>query len=314
MEFITCVGVNIPCASLGLAINLFYVFCLIFPSGQPMNVRQPLSTLLLLMIFCTGLFQVSLILYLSLGISAASWNIRHAANASMFYAVRVSIPTTLWLNIFYCIQIVPGKTAFFLWLKRNIRLVIYSSIIFTKIYFLVYYVLEFMQVYDLNSDVFEVNSTTDSGADFLSGSRIQLVQFLDTLDAVTMALVILGLTTMLTVTGTTVCYLYRHIKRMTKSGTSVHSQLLLNQVRVTITGLVQGILYLLCSLGMFLDLYCTYHKYKCNQNVLWTIFTVYSLASTLNLGVGQSLFRQRITQLWKKGRTCSFCFSTQSSD
>lgn len=178
--------------------------------------------------------------------------------------------------------------------------IVYLFIIFTKIYFLVYYVLEFILVCGLTSDTLEVNSTIESSADTINDSCIQLHQILNTLDAVTMTLTFLGLTTMLAVTGTMVCYLYQHIKKMTKSGRSIHSHLLQNQVRVTITGLVQGFLYFLCSMEMFLDLYCTYHKYKCNRNVLWTIFSVYSLATMLDLGLGQSLFRQRITQLWKK--------------
>lgn len=307
MEFFICVGVNIACAVLGLMTNLFYVFCLIFPLGQTINIRKPLSTLLVLMIFCTGLFQVSVILHFSLELFAAvAWNLKHAVNASMFYAVRVSIPTTLWLNIFYCTQIVPGRRVFSTWLKRNIRFVVYLFIVCTKIYFLIYYILEFIVVYNVTSDTFEVNSTISSSTDFISVSRVQIDQFLDVLDAVTMAQVFLGLTTMLAVTGTTVCFLYRHIKKMTRSGTSHHSQVLQNQVRVTITGFVQGFLYSLFCIGMFLDLYCTYHKYKCDRDVIWTIFSIYSLATTLNLGVGQSLFRQRIAQLWKNGRTCSF--------
>lgn len=193
MESIICVGVNIPCAALGLMINLFYVFCLNFSLGRTMNIRQPLSSLLVLMIFCTDLFQVSPILHLSLDISNATWNLKHAVNASMFYAVRVSFPTTLWLNIFYCTQIVPGRTTSFMWLKRNIRPIVYLFTIFTKIYFLVYYILEFILVYDLPSDIFEVNSTIESNTGIVIGSRIQLDQFLDTLDAVTMGLVFLGL-------------------------------------------------------------------------------------------------------------------------
>lgn len=144
MEFIICVSVNRPCAALGLEINLFYVFCFIFPLGQMMNIRQPLSTLLVLMIFCTSLFQVSLILQLSLDITAASWNLKHAVNTFMFYAVCISIPTTLWLNIFYSIEIVPGRTTFFKCLESNIRLIVYLFIIFSKNYFLVNYILEFI--------------------------------------------------------------------------------------------------------------------------------------------------------------------------
>lgn len=106
-----------------------------------MNIRQPLSTLLVLMIFCTSLFQVSLILQLSLDISATSWNLKHAVNTFMFYAVCIEL---LWLKIFYSIEIVPGRTTFFKCLERNIRLVVYLFIIFSKNYFLVNYILEFI--------------------------------------------------------------------------------------------------------------------------------------------------------------------------
>lgn len=284
-------------------VNIFYVSCLVCPSGRTTNIRQPLLTLLVLLIFCSGLFQVSQILYLSLEVSAVSPELKQNMSVFMYYTIRVSMPTTLWLDIFYCTQIVPGRNAFFVWFKRNIRIIVYLIIIFTKIFFLFTFILEFLLSYGQHFNISEGNSTIKSSADIIGTARVKLSEILGTMDVLTTVLIFLGLITMLIVNGTTVCYLYRHIKKMTKSGKRMNSQVLQNQVRVTITGLIQGPLYLLCSSGVFMEFYCIYFKYKCNLNILWTIFTVYSLSTTLNLGVGQSLFRQRIVQLCRKGET-----------
>lgn len=254
------------------------------------------------MIFCTCLFQVSQILYISLDISAVSMELKYIMNNFMYYSIHVSMPTTLWLNIFYCTQIVPGQTALFTWFKRNIRIIVYLIVIFTNIYFLFNFCLQFLLNFNQtsNNTIESSDITTFDSSDITAGARVQLSEIIDIL---TIVLIFLGLITMLTVNGATVCYLYQHIRKMTKSGKSINSQVLQNQVRVTITGLVQGPLYLLCTMGVFLDLYRIYYQYKCNQNILWTVFSVYSLSTTLNLGVGQSLFRQRITQLCRKGET-----------
>ncbi|XP_058246892.1 uncharacterized protein LOC131353836 [Hemibagrus wyckioides] len=244
-----------------------------------------------------------MILYLVLDVSAVSFGLKQSMSVFMYYTIRVSMPTTLWLNIFYCTQIVPGQNAFFLWFKRNIRIIVYLIIIFTKIYFLFKFFVEFLLSYGQTPGMFNGNSTTISSTGILSSAKALFDEIQEYLDIVTMVLIFLGLTTVLIVNGATVCYLYRHIKKMTKSGKNMNSQVLQNQVRVTITGLIQGLLYLLCTAGLFMDLCCIYYGYKCNQNILWTIFTVYSLSTTLNLGVGQSLFRQRIVQLCQKGET-----------
>ncbi|KAK2846105.1 hypothetical protein Q7C36_010959 [Tachysurus vachellii] len=303
MELICAAILNILCSALGFMINMFYVFCLV--SGQTRKIRQPLLTLLVLMIFCTSLFQVSQILYISLDISAVSMELKYSMNIFMYYSIRVSMPTTLWLNIFYCTQIVPGRTALFTWFKRNIRIIVYLIFIFTNIYFLFNFFLQFLLNFNQtsNSTVESSDITTFDSSDVTTGARAQLSEILGKVDILTIVLIFLGLITMLTVNGATVCYLYKHIRKMTKSGKSINSQVLQNQVRVTITGLVQGPLYLLCTMGMFLDLYHIYYQYKCDQNILWTVFSVYSLSTTLNLGVGQSLFRQRITQLCRNGET-----------
>ncbi|KAG7331715.1 hypothetical protein KOW79_005684 [Hemibagrus wyckioides] len=203
--------------------------------------------------------QVSQILYLSLEVSAVSPELKQSMSVFMYYTIRVSMPTTLWLNIFYCTQIVPGRNAFFTWFKRNIRIIVYLIIIFTKIFFLFTFILEFLLSYGQPSKISEGNSTIKSSADIIGTARVKLSEILGTMDVLTTVLIFLGLTTMLIVNGATVCYLYRHIKKMTKSGKSMNSQVLQNQVRVTITGLIQG--------------------------------------------VGQSLFRQRIMQLFRKGET-----------
>ncbi|KAL7888852.1 hypothetical protein AOLI_G00038260 [Acnodon oligacanthus] len=270
--------------------------------GGEMRVRQPLMTLLVLTVFSTSAFQLSLILHLSLQFMAVSWNFKHAVEALMFYAVRVSIPTNLWLRIFYCSHIVPVKKAPLIWLKKNIKVTMYFLLISTKIYFLVYLVLEFLMAYGIFStqNSPEVNNTIVNGSVAPIWPTFQLSQFLDTLDTLTMLMALLSLSVMLTVTGATGRYLYKHVKKMTKSGTPFQSQLLQNQVRVTITSLVQGFLYLLCSAGIFIDVYCAYQKVIFDRDIIWMLFDLYSLATTLNLGVGQTLLRQRVAQLCQK--------------
>ncbi|KAK3506560.1 hypothetical protein QTP70_009475 [Hemibagrus guttatus] len=216
-------------SALGLVVNIFYVSCFVCSLGRTTNIRQPLLTLLMLLIFCTGLFQVSMIMYLGLDVSAVSLELKQSMNIFMYYAIRVSMPTTLWLNIFYCTQIVPGRNAFYAWFKRNIRIIVYLIIIFTKIYFLFNFFLEFLLNYSQISNISEGNSTIKSSVDLTGTARVLLNEILGTMDVLTTVLIFLGLTTMLIVNGATVCYLYQHIKKMTKSGKSMNSQVLQNQ-------------------------------------------------------------------------------------
>ncbi|KAG9282459.1 taste receptor type 2 member 3-like [Astyanax mexicanus] len=302
MELVICICVNLPCAVLGLLMNMFYVFCLIFPLGGEMNVRQPLMTLLVLVICCTSTFQLCFIIHLSLEFMAIGGNLKQIVDALMSYAVRVSIPASLWLNIFYCSQIIPVTYAPFIWLKKNIKTVVYFLLISTKIYFLTYFVLEILMSYGIFSRMKlpQVNSTVINGSYASVRTKFQISSLLDILDTLTMVLIMLGLCVMLIVTGSTGRYLYKHIRKMTSSGMPFNSQTLQNQVRVTLTSFIQGFIYLLFTVGAFIDVYCAFKSLVFDWDIVWMLHNLYSLATIINLGVGQSLFRQRVAHLCQK--------------
>ncbi|KAK3522629.1 hypothetical protein QTP86_028201, partial [Hemibagrus guttatus] len=96
---------------------------------------------------------------------------------------------------------------------------------------------EFFVLYG-ETDMVAGNSTSESSKDLTGDAKELLDKILTIVNILTTVLIFLGLTTMLIVNGATVCYLYQHIKKMTKSGKSMNSQVLQNQVRVTITGLI----------------------------------------------------------------------------
>ncbi|KAK3522396.1 hypothetical protein QTP86_009540 [Hemibagrus guttatus] len=233
---------------------------------------------------------LSMIMYLGLDVSAVSLELKQSMNIFMYYAIRISMPTTLWLSIFYCTQIVPGRNAFFVWFKRNIRIIVYLIITFTKIYFLFNFFIEFILSYRQTPGMFNGNSTIKSSTSILGSVKALFDEILDILDIVTMVLIFLGLTTMLIVNGATVCYLYQHIKKMTKSGKNMNFQVLQNQVRVTITGLIQGLLYPLCTKGLMimylgLDVSAVSLELKQSMNIFMYYAIRVSMPTTLWLNI-----------------------------
>ncbi|KAM8857917.1 taste receptor, type 2, member 201, tandem duplicate 1 [Synchiropus picturatus] len=94
-------------------------------------------------------------------------------------------------------------------------------------------------------------------------------------------------------------YLIRHIQRMLASGKTCSSPKFLGQLRVTIAGVVQGLLYFVCAVW-------NTHKFVeenlsqlVDAHVHFTVINVYMLGTTLNLWVGQSVFRQKTVDLFQ---------------
>lgn len=261
------------------------------------------------MVYCSSLFQSGLIVHLSLYLKNASWRVKNFADAFVYCAIRISFPATLWLNIFYCLQIVPVGNIFLLrLLKNNLKFVIYSSIVITMLFYLLYGAIEIVYLVFVQDNAAGVNITIGNILNNnITGSMSMdeiIMASLGIMDQLSMAVNFLGLIMMLSSTGATVCYLYQHIKKMASNGTNIQSQPLQNQIRVTITGILQGCLYLICSTAIFLDLYCTYERLQCDRNNLWLIFSFYSVSTTINFGVGQSLFRTQVARLLEKAGLC----------
>ncbi|XP_068429144.1 taste receptor, type 2, member 201, tandem duplicate 1 [Clinocottus analis] len=163
----------------------------------------------------------------------------------MICSVSTSMTSSVWLNFFYCCQIVPAQRALFIWIKKNTH--------FT-----------------------------------------------------------FCLCVMLISSGSTVLYLCGHMRRMVANGQSLSCPQFRNQVRVTVTGILQGVLYVLCALW-------TMHKLilKGDLNVTFvdsTVINLYMAGTLFNLGAGQAVFRQRAAHIWLRVAQCCKAPQVQPSE
>ncbi|TMS06653.1 Protein HEG [Larimichthys crocea] len=96
-------------------------------------------------------------------------------------------------------------------------------------------------------------------------------------------------------------YYSRHIKSMAQGGGSFSTPRIQSQKRVTTTGISQGVFFILYSTFYYFDA-LTYRYSKGFHFGAWiavTAATLYISVTTVNLGIGQSIFRQRAADTWK---------------
>ncbi|XP_016529366.1 taste receptor, type 2, member 201, tandem duplicate 1 [Poecilia formosa] len=172
-----------------------------------------------------------------------------------------SVSSSVWLNFFYYTQIVPAHRAIFIWFKKNIKPIIFCILLLENIY----------ELLNQTVDIYAIMVIIKKGHFYLS------------------------FVVMMTSSCITVVYLGMHIRRRVINGQSLSSARLSSQLRVTITGVIQGLLYFS---------YAVWHEYifTSQQNlsafissyVRSTVVSFYMLGTTFNLGAGQSVFRQQI--------------------
>ncbi|XP_062312218.1 uncharacterized protein LOC134016987 [Osmerus eperlanus] len=98
------------------------------------------------------------------------------------------------------------------------------------------------------------------------------------------------------------CYLQRNIRSMSAAG-CLFSPRLDSQIRVTITGILQGVLFLLCHVYILISYYTNmFTNVFIDLFISYTVISIYVTGTTINLGVGQTLFRQRPVYVCSKMR------------
>ncbi|XP_008402322.1 uncharacterized protein LOC103461749 [Poecilia reticulata] len=213
-----------------------------------------------------------------------------------------SVSSSVWLNFFYYTQIVPAQRAIFIWIKKNIKPIIFCILLLENIYGLLDLVLVIMAPYSTGS---ELNMTSKVEQAPVSIPVEELLN--QTVDIYAIMVIIkkgrfyLSFVVMMTSSCITVVYLGMHIRRMVINGQSLSSARLSSQLRVTITGVIQGLLYFS---------FAVWHEYvfTSQQNlsafispyVRSTAVSFYMLGTTFNLGAGQSVFRQRAADTWSR--------------
>ncbi|XP_036430625.1 taste receptor type 2 member 119-like [Colossoma macropomum] len=207
----------------------------------------------------------------------------------LLFTMRTSVTSCLWLNVFYYCQIVPAKHPLLILLKKNIKLFVYSALILDKFIFL----------YGIAASVVHHMITTPYTATYLHKNAVKHAVKVDFW--LRLIYFLFSLCVMLTSSCATVLYLRRHMKNMEESSRS--SPHLHSQMRVTITGIVQTLLYFLCSVWLITD-DIVYHlssaDFDSKAYIICTVITLYSFWTNINLGLGQSIFPGADTSLLAK--------------
>ncbi|KAJ3591847.1 hypothetical protein NHX12_006978 [Muraenolepis orangiensis] len=192
----------------------------------------------------------------------------------------------VWLMFYYYIMIVPSQRAIIRWVKKNIKSIIYVMLFGDRLLF-------------LGNAAYEITLTLDSlysnGTDFFL-QDIAIVEF-----SILSGYVLLCLCVMIFSSFATAHYLSKHMKSLAASDGSLFNPRLLSQIRVTITGILQGVLYLLFGLWYIANMLCYYLPPYVTLSffIRYTATTLYISITTLNLWVGQTLFRERAVHVWK---------------
>ncbi|XP_072542453.1 uncharacterized protein [Salminus brasiliensis] len=305
----TFISVNVPLSAVGILLNMFFVFCMVFPPQGAEQLKKLLKVLLGSLVGCNMIIHfccLFIVFYeFILWKIDLDWDILFVMSDLilnvMMYTMMTSVCSCHWKNMFYFCQIVPPQHSFFIWFKRNIRAVIYSALILNAIFYVFGMLVEI--AYEIvKLDFYTASNSSSELEDALWNSlqisrRIKLANFWTRL-----VFFLLSLCVMLTSSFATVLYLWRHMKNVEESGVS--SPRLQRQIKVIITGItVQALLHFLCSDGILIDeIMVKYSSVDLDWNgyILYTFISLYSFGTTINMGVSQSLFRQGVVHVCQK--------------
>ncbi|XP_070694458.1 taste receptor, type 2, member 201, tandem duplicate 1 [Pempheris klunzingeri] len=206
-------------------------------------------------------------------------------------SLSTSTSSSVWLNFYYYTQVVPAQTALFIWIKKNIKSIICCLWLFEI----------FSSAFDftvryLCRNWFELRFSNNFTMDHDMTVKWQK-HLCFSLDGMLIAHNIFCLCVMLVSSGSTVAYLCRHMRHMAANGQHFSSPRFSGQVRVTVTGIIQGILYAFCSVWNV----CSFTSFHSSLLIQLTVIDLYISGTTFNLGVGQTVFRQRAADIWLRG-------------
>ncbi|XP_072542441.1 uncharacterized protein [Salminus brasiliensis] len=304
--------VNVFVAVFNILMNLFFIFCMVFPQQGPEHLKQPLKILLGLLIECSIAVHVCILIFVQNGDvifapESAEFLIYHIIEEVMLFTMRTSVTSHLWLSVFYYCQIVPAQRSFFIWLKENIREFVYSALIMDRLFFLsgfISSVLYFSEIHNFPENIAAANpNLPDTQQNATSAKYRRLFDLYVIQYWIRFPYFLLSLFVMLASNCATILYLRKHMKSMKDSSRSFSLPRLQTQMRVTITGIVQAILQIICSSWIISDgpLRLTLpSNFDPDRHIYSTVISLYTLCSTLNLCAGQSIFRQRAVNAWQK--------------
>lgn len=292
INYPTWIAINGPLIILNLVTVAFYNFCMVCqPQGQ--RIKQPLRLLLGSLVFSTTVYVLGIFVVFFSELLNESHKFTSILLVVSGWSLSMSMTSSVWMNFFYYTQIVPAKCAFFSWIKKNIKKVIYSIWLLETVF-------SWLNLFCILSNAFhlgalEFNNTmaveSDSHKEWLSDMYITLVLLSEAYFF--FCLCVMGMSN-----ASTVIYLCRHMQSMAANGQSLSCPRFVSQVRVTITGILQGVLYTSYCLWLTYIYYTPFTPFS--QYTYLTVLNLYVSVTTFNLGAGQAVFRQRASDIWTR--------------
>ncbi len=289
-------SVNGSLIFLNLTVNIFYLCCLIYLAYSGRTLKQPLKILLGFFVCFSIMHFVFLPIMCGVSHNVQSAKVLVVLILVFLHCVHYSMTFSVWLNFYYYIQIVPLQRALLIWVKRNIKSVIYTAMLVDGTLFSLGGSLVIGNVIlQPRSKLPDINGTwTDHRIYYLSiASRICFF--------IVQIHTLVYLCVMMVSSFSTVHFLHCHIRRMRQKGSFLSTARLQGQIRVSITGIFQGVLSCLYGL-LFLANSLNYifsRRFFFSPWVYLTVNSVYLSGTTVILGLGQTAFRQRAVDVWK---------------
>ncbi|XP_059895254.1 uncharacterized protein LOC132448188 [Gadus macrocephalus] len=293
ISFFASALINGPLLILNLNANIFFVFCLMTRKTQQM--KQPLTILLGSMVSLTILYVLSVTLRTCVSTWVKSDVADEISDTIVNFLVRGNITSYVWLMFYYHFMIVPFQRALFLWVKNNLRSVICVALLFDRLMFLGDALFDIASIIDDS----RVSNQTHSLFNTIGISLFSIVNIY----------IFSCLFIMIFSCFATAHYLNKHRKSLSAGDGSLSNPRLHSPIRVTVTGILQGVLCFLCvmfNLVAVMSFYLSPYFYF-GPLITFTLNNIYISGSTVNLWVGQTLFRERAEHVWKavKKRLCN---------
>uniref|UniRef100_A0A672H3C7 Taste receptor type 2 n=1 Tax=Salarias fasciatus TaxID=181472 RepID=A0A672H3C7_SALFA len=282
---ITYISTNAPLVLLITATNIFYGLSL-FVNRRRLKppVRILLGSLICFaFIYCGSL---SVLYYCSVKdpksiVALVSWLIG-------LYSLNSSMTCYVCLNFYYYLHIVPASKALFAQIKRNIGPIIYVTLIGNTMLYAVSGTFTVMDVISRRVKGLTHNNYTQTGNEgFFYSSRTWFF--------IIQLYLLVGVWIMMVSNFSMVHYLQRHMRSMARSGSRLTTPLYQSQMRVTITGILQGLLYFL------------FYTQYVRESLVYMFFveTVVSTQVSMTIATQKSHSLYSVTH-WKSSKTCNF--------
>ncbi|CAL9689652.1 unnamed protein product [Knipowitschia caucasica] len=292
MPYLATVTINSSLCIFNTIVNMFFSFCLIFPT-EPGQRKQPVTLLLALLISCSLFYSVSTVA----GLFWERMTYEHFVLSMLIVdcTVDLSMVSYVWLSFYFYIQIVPALCPLSHWVKRNIKTSIYVLlaldilvVISTK-----------LNMYVLDKMVWSLHLAHPNSSTW----DYPMPEEFYRLRALALYPVMLHYAALLCVSMvsslSTVRHLHKHMTTLAAMGASVSAARLRGQIRVTVTGAVQAVFFSVLAVYFLFQCFTSETpQFYLNISITFTVTSLFVSGTTVTLGINQSVFRHRIVSVF----------------